>query len=309
MAVNYNNRNIFEMLDEERDLETLSQCSDITQVTEVNEVAESWEEDEPMEEPLHETWPELGAKVSPIKKSKPFFKPNPKPEKFILGHSRIAELKRANAQLMHPEDPRSKAFERINNKEVMRSRLTKTKACHFVVPKDGEEKFGVCYRKVCTFAHGMDEFRLTECEFGDICNRIDGSFNRRTGRLDETRKCHFYHPTKETVEQYWERTGLTPPNLPATSEHSHKPTEKKFIPSLGKPKQSTLKAPALKINITPQKQTFAEKIQALKLEDRQPTPLPSPTNTKTVLRIPAEKLMTVLDQLGEAIQQYEIVVE
>lgn len=105
-----------------------------------------------------------------------------------------------------------------------------TQACRFVCSKtddEGNSTFGVCYRETCTYAHSMAEFKLPQCRFGDSCNRVDGV--RKGGKFDRRPavRCQFQHPS-ETVSQFYERTGRTPPSLPETSEDSRKPKTRKL---------------------------------------------------------------------------------
>ena len=76
----------------------------------------------------------------------------------------------------------------------------KTKACHFVIPIDGSTEYGVCSRKVCTFAHSLEELNDPMCSFDDRC------------KFDT---CQFRHMS-ESRSEWLTRTERTLPNLPLT---------------------------------------------------------------------------------------------
>lgn len=129
-----------------------------------------------------------------------------KPKSFIVATSHMEEKTRNFKQVTH---------RRTTLNRMQAPKLQRTKACHFVTPKSepkpGEDiKFGVCYRKVCTFAHGLDELNLPHCNFGNNCYKA-------------TCGCRFFHPGLESRDEFYTRTNCVEPLLPKTSENSRKP--------------------------------------------------------------------------------------
>lgn len=89
------------------------------------------------------------------------------------------------------------------------ARLKCTKACVNVVGKRGDVgEYGVCTRVGCTFAHGLDEYNIAQCLYGEKCRR--------------KASCTFKHP-QETDSDYFDRTRSVPPDLPYESEKYYKP--------------------------------------------------------------------------------------
>ena len=72
-------------------------------------------------------------------------------------------------------------------------RLAKTKACNNIL------KYGKCNRKVCTFAHSLEELRDPYCTYDDRCNKKD--------------ICRYMH-SNETQKEYHSRCNITLPNFP-----------------------------------------------------------------------------------------------
>ena len=107
----------------------------------------------------------------------------------------------------------------INN--IQRQNLLRIKPCHFVVRKDNN-KFGVCYREECSFAHSLNELNIPKCIFGDDCKKIYATWDYNLGINDSNKKCEFKHPF-ESNEEYFNRTKIRIPDLPKTHEHSRKP--------------------------------------------------------------------------------------
>lgn len=97
---------------------------------------------------------------------------------------------------------RSKGFERLENQHELASTLKYTKPCRNVAKVNGV--YGVCTRPICTFAHSLTELQVPQCAFGNYC------------RLPN---CRFSHPG-ESKERYYERTGISVPDLPETSENT-----------------------------------------------------------------------------------------
>lgn len=151
-------------------------------------------------------------------------KPVKKVTKFTVASSYIDDLKHRKFR----DDARTHSFQ---DKTAIAKTLTCTKACQYVLKKVNEEtgeiaeEYGVCYREVCTFAHSMAELQLPPCAFGEKCNRRNGTKNFKTGQVDKTHKCQFFHPG-ESQDQFYTRTGRDKPDLPATSEKSRCPKPK-----------------------------------------------------------------------------------
>ena len=108
--------------------------------------------------------------------------------------------------------------------------LEYTRPCKHVVDNKKDDKYGVCYREKCTFAHSLDELKLAECSFGDNCMFIEEKLDFRTNRM---KICMFKHPF-ETKDEYFQRTGKRV-DLPQTALETRKP--KQARPKRLSPKQ------------------------------------------------------------------------
>lgn len=111
--------------------------------------------------------------------------------------------------------------------------LAYTKPCNNVIKKINEETgqlsdYGVCERDVCTFAHSLCQLVLPPCGYGETCNRKYGAKDFRTGKIDTTRKCQFFHPN-ETIDQFYRRTGYQKPELPETHEKTWNPKSRQIM--------------------------------------------------------------------------------
>ena len=98
--------------------------------------------------------------------------------------------------------------------------LEYTRPCKHVVENKKDDKYGVCYREKCTFAHSLDELKLAECSFGDNCMFIEEKLDFRTNRI---KICMFKHPF-ETKDEYFRRTGKQI-DLPKTALETRKPKQ------------------------------------------------------------------------------------
>jgi len=85
-------------------------------------------------------------------------------------------------------EERRKVFQMMGDKKKMAAKLTKTKMCKF-----GKK----CRRRVCNFAHTLEELQPAKCLFGTKCRFIHS----------KTKKCCFLHPG-ENREDFLGRTGL-----------------------------------------------------------------------------------------------------
>ena len=82
------------------------------------------------------------------------------------------------------EDVRNTGFSILSNKKEISNQLRKSKFCEIQI------KYGTCNRKLCNFAHSLDELVFPRCAFGENCKKK--SF------------CMFLHPTEE-IREYKER--------------------------------------------------------------------------------------------------------
>ena len=151
-------------------------------------------------------------------------------------------------QSIKPKFPRSRAVGNLStfivansyvnpskNKKVEKKcatpqkNLKGTKICKYVAEGkmeiEGKTVYGACYRDVCTFAHGLDDFHFLECSFGTNCKFINGRTDYHTGQTDKREKCLVRHPN-ETLEKFISRTGKQLPDLPPTCEHTRRPVVK-----------------------------------------------------------------------------------
>jgi hypothetical protein len=112
-----------------------------------------------------------------------------------------------------------------NVRVLQRPTLEYTKSCLFCKKKD--DKWGVCYREICTFAHSLAELQISPCSYGIRCMKKKGSLNVETGKIEKEKSkcCQYKHPD-ETNDEYYIRTGSTKPDLPATSEMTRQPKVK-----------------------------------------------------------------------------------
>jgi len=87
---------------------------------------------------------------------------------------------------------RNEGFYILSNKNHVSNYLKKTKFCNIMVTN------GQCNRKVCDFAHTIQEYNFPECVFKDNCKK-------------KTEGCLFKHP-KESVEEFKQRTNFKYPS-------------------------------------------------------------------------------------------------
>lgn len=126
-----------------------------------------------------------------------------------------------------------------------------TRPCeHVVKPFNENGAFGVCTRKLCTFAHSLEELKIPHCGNGEKCKHINGKKDSSKKFIIGT-QCKFKHP-QEDEEQWKVRTNYVVPDLPKTSKDSRKPQENEND-SEAESKQSEIK-PKLKKLLKPEKQ-------------------------------------------------------
>lgn len=123
--------------------------------------------------------------------------------------SKIAETTRHTKQYFPSKvnKTRTNGFNVLKNKEEMKKNLIGSKACSFVIKRDGVF-VNNCTRCECNYAHNLDEYNPPSCGFGLACRRGD---------------CHFRHPN-ETVVAWMKRTKNKLPDLPSV------PLEKNEVP-------------------------------------------------------------------------------
>jgi len=76
---------------------------------------------------------------------------------------------------------RTEGFKIFADKEETAKRLEKTKICNNTL------KYGYCKRKVCTFAHSLEELKDPPCAFGKTCR---SNINCRFKHPDESRSAY-----------------------------------------------------------------------------------------------------------------------
>jgi hypothetical protein len=170
--------------------------------------------------------------------------------RFIVGSSYESE-RHQNTQRhnFNPVDPRSQSFAKMGDRDAVNKTLTCTRACNNVKRASPEDDYGVCYRNTCTFAHSLDQLNDPMCGFDATC-RFRWGKPRRDGSVDSTTKCMFRH-SDEMREDWTKRTERPIPDLPETSENTHKPAVHKpavhKTQVFAKPQRST---PARKVNLS-----------------------------------------------------------
>lgn len=105
----------------------------------------------------------------------------------------------------------------MSDKEKVAKSLTCTKVCRNVVRNKETGEFGVCRRKVCTFAHSDEELQPPHCSFDHTCRFKYGRNDHKTRIRIPGSQCKFRH-SNETIEEYYKRSGTKHPDLPPTSE-------------------------------------------------------------------------------------------
>jgi hypothetical protein len=127
------------------------------------------------------------------------------------------------------QGPRSQAFTKMEDKQIISKSLTCTRACKNVKRDYVTKKFGICYRETCSFAHCLDELNDPMCGFDSTC-RFRWGKPLHDGSIDTETKCIFRH-SDETREDWSKRTMRIIPDLPVTAEKTRKITQKKNLPS------------------------------------------------------------------------------
>ena len=169
--------------------------------------------EQPKEETSIEEFPELGTKLT---------KEQELDIKYSQHDMMSAKERESKEKPSYPVDSRSQSFALMADKKSVATSLVRTKACRLVVLNPNENKFGVCTRAHCTFAHSEEERQAPMCGFDGNCRFINGKRDRKTGKIIPNSKCKFRH-SNETVLEWLNRSGVVRPKLPPTSEHSRKP--------------------------------------------------------------------------------------
>jgi len=243
-------------------------------------------------EPLDDgEYPELGVQQEEQPKKaqgigRVNFKAN---DKFLVASSRIAELRSVRQpQRGWVANPRPvfNTDRVLDAKTSMAERaegLKCTKPCQFVKFNDETKEWGVCYREVCTFAHGFDQLQQPKCLFGEKCNRRNGTQDRQ-GKIDKTNTCQFMHPD-ETTESFYVRTKRDKPQLPETSVKTHQPKPRRVqTTQVQQPQQPQVvkTQPLQRQNAMGSKQMTAWAIKQTPMSEHAKSQVQAPT----VLRVP-----------------------
>lgn len=247
MASNTMNTNIFETLVISSDSETEQPaCTPAPHSSHVSEEPKDSDQDQETKEvsitsfqgrnlvPLRklddEDYPVLGVTSTPktkSRKTKKTKKTKPDVIRFVVGSSyeETRQNRRHNQNFTNGDDPRSRAFAKMEDKETVAKTLTCTRACNNVKRDSPDKEFGVCYRENCSFAHCLGELNDPMCGFDSTC-RFRWGKPQRDGPVNAKAKCMFRH-SDETREDWIKRTGRTLPDLPETDEKTRKPTVRK----------------------------------------------------------------------------------
>jgi len=87
------------------------------------------------------------------------------------------------------KEKRNEGFCILANKMNISNHLKKTKFCNIFIQE------GICDRKLCNFAHSIEEYNFPLCAFSDKC---------------KVKKCRFKH-TIETLDEYKKRIDFKVP--------------------------------------------------------------------------------------------------
>jgi len=79
-------------------------------------------------------------------------------------------------------EKRNEGFCILANKMNISKHLKKTKFCNIFIQE------GKCDRKVCNFAHSMEEYNFPSCAFGDNCKVKNCRFKHTGELLDDYKK-------------------------------------------------------------------------------------------------------------------------
>ena len=117
--------------------------------------------------------------------------------KFRLGFSKTLEIESSPKKSLE----RSEVFDILGDKTKIQKELKFTKFCKFL--KDKKE----CpHKNSCSFAHSIEQLRVSKCLFNDKC-RLVTLKNNILVNVSKTNMCDHVHD-KETLENYYSRIGL-----------------------------------------------------------------------------------------------------
>jgi hypothetical protein len=117
--------------------------------------------------------------------------------KFRLGFSKTLEIESSPKKSLE----RSEVFDILGDKTKIQKELKFTKFCKFL--KDKQE----CpHKNSCSFAHSIEQLRVSKCLFNDKC-RLVTLKNNKLINVSKTNMCDHLHD-KETLENYYSRIGL-----------------------------------------------------------------------------------------------------
>jgi transposase len=145
--------------------------------------------------------------------------------KFVVATS-YNQTRNTNQQTIHQPNARTGAFNVLQNKQQMATKLQFTQPCKYL-KQDDQGVWTACFREVCTFAHSLDEYKCPPCQFDKNCRFRYGRYNNQ-GVLDKQAACRFKHGN-ETVEQWCNRIQKPLPHLPQTNEETRKPKKEESL--------------------------------------------------------------------------------
>ena len=117
--------------------------------------------------------------------------------KFRLGFSKTLDIESVPKKSLE----RSEVFDILGDKTKIQKELKFTKFCKFL--KDKKE----CpHKNSCSFAHSIEQLRVSKCLFNDKC-RLVTLKNNILVNVSKTNMCDHVHD-KETLENYYSRIGL-----------------------------------------------------------------------------------------------------
>lgn len=85
-------------------------------------------------------------------------------------------------EMFKDKEKRNEGFCILANKMNISKHLKKTKFCNIFIQE------GKCDRKVCNFAHSMEEYNFPSCAFGNNCKVKNCKFKHTEELLDEYKK-------------------------------------------------------------------------------------------------------------------------
>ena len=99
------------------------------------------------------------------------------PKNIIKNNESLKDI--IKGDLFKDKEKRNEGFCILANKMNISKHLKKTKFCNIFIQE------GKCDRKVCNFAHTIEEFNFPSCAFGDNCKVKFCKFKHKKESLDE----------------------------------------------------------------------------------------------------------------------------